>query len=328
VRLGPRGGWAVCWRAARDVLAARRAAGHYWSGVRSYGSSGEVETEGSGPNSLAGAESEAGRRQLTRLGRTQRVGRGYWDDVGNQRHLFDRVAEKYGVKTADDWKRVRNKDVAAMGGAPVLARYGSFAEALRGIYPELELDESSCRAQMPRGYWKSLENRKAFVSLLAERMGVKRASDWKRVRYSDVRALPGGRGLLGHYPSLYDALRECWLTEGDKEREGEEFDVFDMRDTVPQGHWESKENVRKFVERLRKELAVEDKEDWYRVSWEQVQKLGGARMLAKKFYLVDALRLAYPNETWDSERFSSTKKRATQRQLYAAISAIVGAQQQ
>lgn len=278
-------------------------------------------------------EDEHSRRALTRLGRAKRVGKGHWDRMENQRALMDSVAKRFNVKGPMDWRRVRNKDVVSLGGAPVLARYQSFAAALQAIYPEQDMRESMCRTQMPRKHWKSLVKRREFVASLAERMGVRTAEDWRRVRYEDVRSLPGGRGFLEQYPSLYAALRECWRPEGwggegseggEGESERELMDVFDMRKSVPQNHWDSKENVIRFVKRLERQLDVQDQEDWYRVSWEQVQQLGGTRMLAKKLYLVDALRMAYPDEKWQAERFSSTKKRARQRQLFSAVSAMLG----
>ncbi len=65
-----------------------------------------------------------------------RVPHGFWSEEGNQREYLDWLAEELGVKTIEDWYRVRNEDVELRNGSGLLHYYeSSLYKALSNIYP-------------------------------------------------------------------------------------------------------------------------------------------------------------------------------------------------
>ena len=94
-----------------------------------------------------------------------------------------------------------------------------------------------------------------------------------------------------------------------------------LRPRLEQGYWKVAENVCSFMREAGKALGVSKKEDWYRVSADQLCRLGGAGML-RRLRLVDALRIAFPKETWSEQECSKTAKKTTQRTLYLSVRAV------
>lgn len=76
--------------------------------------------------------------------------------------------------------------------------------------------------------------------------------------------------------------------------------------------------VSRFLEDASRALAIETPEDWYRVSLQQLARLGGKRIILKNGGLLSVLRMHYPQEEWDEARFTGPKK-AGQRWLYVNV---------
>lgn len=64
--------------------------------------------------------------------------------------------------------------------------------------------------QVPRLYWRSMENRRKFLDEIAIKHNVKKLSDWGKVTISQIRQF-GGAGLLKYYNnSLFECLKAIY----------------------------------------------------------------------------------------------------------------------
>lgn len=235
--------------------------------------------------------------------------RGYWTSQKSRREFMDDVAKKFNVESPADWTRVKTKDVEDMGGSGLLAKYnGSLFKTLEATYPELDLDVVACRGVLPNYYWDEAKNRRKFLQGFAERHGIKGADDWKNFTWADV-GDEGGHGLLKRFSNLFEAIRDAFPEYGLTDD-----DILRCRTQVPPGHWEKPENVVSALKEAATKLNISKTEDWYRVSVAQLSEVGCGGLF-KRMKLIDALRLAYPEEDWNEKELSSRSKRAMQRQM-------------
>jgi len=100
------------------------------------------------------------------------------------------------------------------------------------------------------------------------------------------------------------------------------WNIFTCRKTVPRGFWDSAENKRKFIEKIRRDFDIKSSEEWSRISREQIFKFRGAGVLSKTGNLRGVLRDVFPNQEWRDEKFMRRNKKARQRWLTLKISEI------
>lgn len=243
-------------------------------------------------------------------------GRHHWARRENRRSFLAAVQDRLGVGPEKAWREVTWKELTSVGGGGLLARYdGSVQAALQETLDEEELQgsEEAHRMRVERGHWDSIENRKAFLDAVKKEFRVRRAEDWALVSNAAVRQM-GGSGLLSRYSySLLNALKDVY---GEEE---EAWCLYRCRPSVPAGHWEDKENIRAYLLHVREQLGLREKEDWFRVSMEQIRDAAtSGASLFHKMPLIDALRVAFPNEDWSSAPATSMK-RAVQRHLLLEV---------
>src|SRR6185437_14203633 len=116
-------------------------------------------------------------------------------------------------------------------------------------------DEVEFYQRQSPDYWKSVENRKAFIAFLGRHFNINgELKQWYSVTVRSVREC-GGMGFLDFFKdSMHAALVEAhpefpwkpWLFE-----------------RVPLSFWSRRENELAFLEWLEKELGIKDKEQWY-----------------------------------------------------------------
>lgn len=63
----------------------------------------------------------------------------------------------------------------------------------------------------------------------------------------------------------------------------------------PKGHWESLENQREFFSEVATKFGIKNPEDWGKVTYKQIMKLGGSSLLNQySSSLLTALKTVYP----------------------------------
>lgn len=210
---------------------------------------------------------------------------GFWNSIQNHKDYFEWLGYELGIHQLDDWYKVRYGDyIAHHGGGMLLCYKNSPFKALQTIYPEHDWHGWLFRV-CGKDYWKRRRNQRKFFDWFADTTGIESVQGWYQVRIPAI-AKSGGLGLLQrHYGgSLVHALSnvypECtfipWL--------------FTM---CPQNFWNSKENAVAFVKWVEEKLEIQHREDWTRISWDQVAQLGGATLLKNHHGLFGLLKYIY-----------------------------------
>eukprot|EP00011_Vannellida_sp_DIVA3-517-6-12_P014181 CAMPEP_0114607168 /NCGR_PEP_ID=MMETSP0168-20121206/1931_1 /TAXON_ID=95228 ORGANISM="Vannella sp., Strain DIVA3 517/6/12" /NCGR_SAMPLE_ID=MMETSP0168 /ASSEMBLY_ACC=CAM_ASM_000044 /LENGTH=321 /DNA_ID=CAMNT_0001818041 /DNA_START=73 /DNA_END=1035 /DNA_ORIENTATION=+ len=240
-----------------------------------------------------------------------RVPNGYWECRERRRAFLEGVAARRGIHSAEGWRQVSHRDIYAEGGKALLARYEwSLMKALADLFPEMEFTHSSCQ-RVPRGHWDLQENRRAFFEGVRRKYGIgKGSSAWQCISLATLQREGGGGLMASRYAnSFWAALRDVYPEVDWKEHEA--------RPTVPQGYWETEENVRGFVLQAARQLRVNSEEEWGRVSREQLKTVTGSQSILAAMSLQEMLQTAFPaSEAW---RRPALLRKAQQRQLYHQV---------
>ncbi len=72
------------------------------------------------------------------------------------------------------------------------------------------------------------------------------------------------------------------------------------------GYWQDTLNQRTFLEKAASKLGIKYPQDWSYVSIKQIAQLGGSSLIRRYGSLTQALRALYPDQRWNSWRFSQT----------------------
>jgi len=206
-------------------------------------------------------------------------------DAQRLTELRERVRKRYGVETADDWRKLCTRELKAVKGGPRLLAYcnGSVSKAVALLAP----DACAMPRRRLREHWLSKENRIEFLRRLEASEGITAAEEWRRVTRETVRRY-GGAGLLQmRGNSVTEAATELYPCLGD-----------------PAPSWDSAEHRRAFLDRLLDAKGIEGPRQWQALSQHDVVAAGGSSLLKPyKGNVSSMLRDAYPEQCADPALF-------------------------
>ena len=145
---------------------------------------------------------------------------GFWKKKENRKAYMDWLGEQLGLKSVDDWYGVSRSHFHTNHGGGLLANYygDSVFRALREYAPRKKW-QPWCFHTVPQGFWKDVDNRRAYFRWLGKEIGFTKISDWyglTRQHFSDHH----GESLFVTYyhGSVYNALvdfrpRHNWSRE-------------------------------------------------------------------------------------------------------------------
>jgi hypothetical protein len=270
--------------------------------------------------------------------RFNQVPKGFWTEVPNHRRFFDWAATELKLENLDGWYNVTTSQVRDLGGSGLLAnKYANSLEAaLLAVYPSHPWNAWKFKT-VPRSFWASAANRKAFFDWLASELGYKCLTDWysatptdledkggpffylKRVLFGQAQANnvvcynTAKRMIEWYYAgSLPNALSSCYSEHP--------WNIWRFKrlptltsDDIKNHHLKALgEYLHEDVGPL---LHITSLEDWYRVSASQLQQAGIQHIAQKLGGVAEMLSLAFPEHHWDAQLFGSGQKKATQRVL-------------
>lgn len=230
------------------------------------------------------------------------VGASFWEYSKNRSSFVTWAGSQLGLGSLEDWYRVSQDDLHRIGGATLLLRYGGSPSALLAdTIPEHKWVPWKFD-KLPRAFWDSMENQKAYFEWAARQLNVGAPSGWYDVTTRQIHKERGGSLLNSHYKgSLIQALRAVyhhheWLPW--------------MFKSTQLRWWTSPDNQRAFLEWAGVKLQIVDMDGWYAVAaHHQIVALGGHRLLDANNSFGEALRNAYPNHTWDPLRLRYSRGR-------------------
>src|SRR5689334_7108095 len=95
------------------------------------------------------------------------------------------------------------------------------------------------------------------------------------------------------------------LRSNNKKSSNNSDNIAHVRQRVPRGYWNNKENQTKFVECLGKQLDITHWEDWYKVTQQTLHSVSGGSSLLSVFRGSPSalLRSVYPQYQWKTWKF-------------------------
>lgn len=196
-----------------------------------------------------------------------RVPHGHWASRGTCAAALADAASAAGIAWPEDWRQLRAEDLKKAGLGGMLGYHGSMRRVCAHVLPEAAGDP-----QQPQYKWALPDERRRFLSALAEAHGIEPTAPgaWRDVTNAVV-LQHGGAGLLHrHGGSLAQALRDAFP-------EALAGSLFGAR--APRGHWKSLAARRQFVQALAATQGIEEPHQWRRVTTADVVAARGRGLL-------------------------------------------------
>jgi hypothetical protein len=220
-----------------------------------------------------------------------------------QRKFFDWMHKELALRNREGWYLVNNREVDRHGGKELLDSLyeGQLWRALEAVYSDTNHSWDPWRfPKVPDGYWNELANQRKFFEWLYKTLKLRNMDGWYTIHVREAQRY-GGRVLLSmHNNDMAKALSAVYPEH--------KFDVWRFG-TVPEGFWDSRENLKKFFDWAHKDLQLKTLDGWYRVYNREIERRGGKAILTKyKGYLGHALAEVYPEKEWQIWRFQELPK--------------------
>ena len=228
---------------------------------------------------------------------TVRIPPGYWENIENQRHFLDHLAEKEGFNPliSDNWKQISASKIVKLGGQGLLLQYSSFADAIISIYSECNWSIFDVRSCVPRGYWKSIDNQRKFFLDLSNKLQLNEPVSWADIPFETVQK-EGGSVILSYYENYYDCIKTLFPEISSKE--------WSSQRQLPKNYWHSIQNQKKFLDDFAIKMNLKKPEDWKTISHQKIIDHGGRGLL--KYYpsLLECLSTVYPDKEFTIKNLS------------------------
>ena len=123
---------------------------------------------------------------------------GYWRDINNQREFLESIRNQVGVRTLNDWKHIKIKEIIKYGGGSLLRLYPSYLDAIKTIYPDIHWNEHDFKSiSSSSKFYSSIDNQRLFFDTLCESLHLKSPIELSKLSSKEIR-LKGFIFLLYH----------------------------------------------------------------------------------------------------------------------------------
>ena len=208
---------------------------------------------------------------------------GYWEDQENILQFLLTLKEKYNLNTPEDWNSITTSHIQSNGGGSLLLKYSMFELKC------MACPEGKSIFNYPPGYWEDQENIDKFLSKIKEKYNLNSPEDWNSITRQHINS-NGGWILLSKY-SIYE-LKCLACPEGKL--------IFN-NPPQPPGYWENKENIDKFLTKIKEKYNLNTPEDWNSITQKQIQSNGGASLL-HKYTIYELKRMACPEGQFNNPK--------------------------
>ena len=208
----------------------------------------------------------------------QRQNKGYWENKDNIKKLFDLIAQKYNLKTPEDWNLITQKQIILHGGSTLLQKYSMY-ELKCLACPEGKLIFNNPKQK--KEYWNNKNNILQFLDKIKQKYNIKSPEDWNLITQKQIQSNGGWRLLKKH--SLYE-LKYMACPEGK---------LIFKKPKQLKGFWKNKENILNFLEKIKTKYNLKTPEDWNLITQKQII-LNGGSTLFETYSLFDLKCFACP----------------------------------
>ena len=210
-----------------------------------------------------------------------RVPSGFWNSKTNRKKYFEYIANHFQFNTTQDWFLIPFDSISSF--APKIHSIikkiykGSLFLALSDLFPPF----SPLHSNSPLS---TLDNNN---------------NNYNNNYYHNN----------SHYNYTYNNIPKINLTEGniifDSINKNEEVKKsLKEFDNSPRKFWKSIDNQRLYLNALEQHLGINKKEDWYKITYSQLQSIKANRIYNMYHNLYEALSKVYPDHPWQSHLFS------------------------
>jgi hypothetical protein len=233
----------------------------------------------------------------------------FWDTEANCRDFLESLGQELGFKTMEDWYNVKADDIRSYSGYGLLLKYNnSVVNVLKSVFAEHDWIVWNF-SMVPHQYWDSFKNHVEFFTRLSKKLGFTTLDDWYGISSNQI-CKNGGVTLLERYKgSPLKALEAVFPNH--------QWIAWKFHQ-VPRGYWNRKDNQRKFLDWLTKELQVNKNDDWYRISKKQIRNVAPVTLFRSKT-LGAVLSELYPEYSWSIQKFQDGAFKASQRVLATSV---------
>eukprot|EP01126_Amoeba_proteus_P045601 TRINITY_DN5116_c1_g1_i3.p1 TRINITY_DN5116_c1_g1~~TRINITY_DN5116_c1_g1_i3.p1 ORF type:complete len:172 (-),score=19.14 TRINITY_DN5116_c1_g1_i3:629-1144(-) len=168
--------------------------------------------------------------------------------------------------------------LAEYGGRGLTNKYrNSPILLLKTVYPEFNWDATRFH-YTPKGTYKDQSQLRRCFDRFKVKLRISQPSDWYTIHNREVFNQPNGSGVLHRFGnSLYKALRAAYPEE----------DFLPWKFQYSPGKiWRDEEVMGKFIKWAEERLKINTRQDWYRISIQQLGLIGGKKISSSTLYLL------------------------------------------
>jgi len=214
---------------------------------------------------------------------------GFWSQRSNRLDYIQWLGETLGFKSPEDWYRVSTQDIKSNRGNSFLKEYPTLFALVSDLVPA-NFDFLPWKfKQVPKNFWKKMENRRSYLKWLGQELGFEKPEDWYLITRKAI-VSNYGNGLFtkvydsSPYKMVNDIFPEFHLKPWLFGKTNSEF-------------WNETENIKQYVEWLADQLGYDRISDWYQVTKADFQSNYGGGLISKHSYK-EVLEIAYPEAEW------------------------------
>jgi len=198
----------------------------------------------------------------------------FWDHKSNRLAYLRWLGRQLGFENAADWHDLKQLHFEKNNGSTLYQEYykGSLSTAMQELFPRRQWYPWVFH-KLPVGFWYDPLNRKAYMTWLAGRIGIREPADWYRVLPEDFHVHHGG-GLLHNEKSV---ARIVMATFPEHHWYAWKFD------RVPNGFWKDSKNVDRYVIWLAKSFEIRAVNDWDRFNSRHLEKMHWGTLLRNNY---------------------------------------------
>jgi hypothetical protein len=196
------------------------------------------------------------------------------------------------ISHAEQWYFVKNSDIYALGGTPLLKKYQHrIFDAFMRLYPEY-IWQPSQQLTISKRFFQDHLSRRRYFDWAASKLAINQPHDWTTVTCKDVHQLLHGKEMMDYYgDSILEALQDVYP---DHVWQPWKFGG------CPQHYWDDPENQVDYLLWLAQELNLAAPEHWYNVQSNLVRQRFGGSLLNRFSHVVvfAMLNAVFPEYVW------------------------------
>ena len=230
--------------------------------------------------------------------RMQRAPKGAWKNILRRHQYLKWLEIQLGFSKPSDWYQITMNDFYENYGGSLQTYIPSIMEVLKDFYPEYDFKPWLFKVA-PNGTWQDKKNHRNFLLWVQISRNHVSFEDWYSISGDEIDSF-GGSKLRQMYDSISDLIMSN-LPEY-------KFQFWKFRKA--RGNWKSEKNQKEFIKWVEIELKINKPEDWYQVTENDIERLGGITLISGYFddSISNCICSLFPEYGLKEEKFKFTGK--------------------